>query len=107
MSILLDTPAVYGLHLICAQNQLLSLVAGLEQARAAHAPGTLTILDWGWSCKQHTGYVVLSWATTFEGDEAYQAYADELQRMEVIIDMCTYELPPPEHEEEDPRRTTD
>ncbi len=54
-----------GVHITCRAEHVLPLVKKLE-AQFAPQVEEVTLLDWGWSLKQHTGYVVLEWQSKNE-----------------------------------------
>lgn len=76
-----------GMHITCRAEHVLPLVKELEAQFAPQAE-EVTLLDWGWSLKQHTGYVVLEWL-----DEVDEAFVAQLQEDTHIEDVCVYTIP--------------
>jgi hypothetical protein len=85
-----EASLIRGIHLTCQAEHLLRLVSIIEQEIMA-AKQTARLTDWGWSCKQHLGYLVLEWV--MEDEEVFECTIARWQVHTSIEDLCVYSIP--------------
>ncbi len=80
----------HGIHLTCLREceTMLALTQELNAQRDV-IEEMATIIDWGWSVKQHTGYIELLWPN----EEIDPEFIEDLAHDPRILDFCVYSIP--------------
>jgi hypothetical protein len=73
-------------HITCPWDHVLSLLQAFGK-QFEHVE-EVAVLDWGHTYKQVHGYIVLEW-----DDEVSQAFIDQLDADNNVIDFCIYSIP--------------